>query len=499
MSDETKDTLLIDDEFMPRISVNEAEELKPIQKQFIDSYIKNKDRMTVAEWLPMKIKSYLPEKSKAEIQSMSDEIISTLKVNEEKKVSLQRAVENGRSKESWFASEAQKATSHLSTQKAAQYLHDLDEALHSANQSLHNTILTEAGVVNLNPHLDGFIAEQYHAQAFNLNAEATGSQYRAKVLEPNGKGYAKNSVDIEIVDASGKVVKRYQSKYCKDADATANAFENGDYRGQQKLVPEEQSASIHKKNTAVLEAPDGTTSNPLSKQTVKDLQKEAQTGNWNDLNWNSYKAKDLALGIGKQAGQSALMGVAVGVGFNVAEKVWNGEQIDGEEVVEAALISGADFGIKAAAAGAIKVGAEKGLIAVIPKGTPAGTIANIVYVAVENVKVIGKMASGELTVKEGLEKMEQTTVATVAGITASAKGAAIGATIGTVFGPVGAAVGGFVGGVVGYAAGSKVGEAVVKGVQKIRAKTKEVIKSVGSAAKSAVSSVLSGVKSLFSW
>lgn len=39
--------------------------------------------------------------------------------------------------------------------------------------------------------LDGFIAEQYHAQTFNLNAEATGSQYRAKVLEPNGNGYAK--------------------------------------------------------------------------------------------------------------------------------------------------------------------------------------------------------------------------------------------------------------------------------------------------------------------
>ena len=44
----------------------------------------------------------------------------------------------------------------------------------------------------------------------------------------------------------------------------------------------------------------------------------------------------------------------------------------------------------------------------IPKGTPAGTIANIAHVAVENVKIAGKMATGELTVKEGLEKMEQT-------------------------------------------------------------------------------------------
>ena len=128
----------------------------------------------------------------------------------------------------------------------------------------------------------------------------------------------------------------------------------------------------------------------------------------------------------KQAGQAALMGAAVGVGFDIAQKVWNGEDIKGEELVETAIVSGADFGIKAAAAGALKVGVEKGVIAAIPKGTPAGTLANIAYVAVENAKIVSKMATGDLTVKEGLEKMEQTTVATVAGIAASTKGAANG-------------------------------------------------------------------------
>lgn len=496
MLDETKNNLIIDDEFIPIINVDEAEELKPIQKQFIDSYIKNRDNMPIDEWLTLELESYLPEKSKSEILSISDEIILTLKVNEEKKISLQKSIENGRSKESWFASEAQKATSHLSNQEAAKYLHNLDEAIFSANQSLQNTILTEASVVNLNPNLDGFIAEQYHAQTFNLNAEATGSQYRAKVLEPNGKGYTKNSVDIEIVDANGKVVKRYQSKYCKDADATTKAFENGDYRGQQKLVPEEQSASIQKKNTTVLEAPDGTTSNPLSKQKAKDLQEEAQSGNWNDLNWNNYKTKDLALGIGKQAGQAALMGAVVGVGFNIADKVWNGEEIDSEEVIETALASGADFGVKTATAGALKVGAEKGYIHSIPKGTPAAAIANIAHVAVENVKVIGKIASGKLTVKEGLEKMEETTVSTIAGISASTKGVAIGAAIGTVFGPVGTTIGGVVGGGIGYMAGSTVGKTITKGVQKIREKRNNILKFVSSTTKSIKSSVKNRMKSL---
>jgi hypothetical protein len=358
----------------------------------------------------------------------------------------------------------------------------------------------------MNPHLDGFIAEQYHAQTFNMNAEATGSPYRAKVLESNGNGYAKNSVDIVIVDGNGKVVKRYQSKYCKDANATAQAFENGDYRGQQKLVPEGQETAIEKKCTTVIEAPDGTKSNPLSKSRAEQMRDEAQSGNWNELNWNEYKTKDLAVGIGKQAGYAALQGAAIGIGFDVAQKLWNGEEIKGEEIVETAIVSGADFGVKAAAAGALKVGVEKNIIKVIPKGTPASTIANIAHVAIEDIKIVGKMVTGELSFKEGVDKIEQTTVATAAGLAAMGKGAAIGTSLGTIFGPVGAAVGGFIGGTVGYMAGSKFGETVVKGVQKFREKTKEVIKTIGNGIKSTAENAWEGIKkfgrglkSLFCW
>lgn len=497
MEKENDDILLLDEEFAPILVEEECEAVKPIIKEFVECYVKNKDK-PVEEWLSQKMQEQLPDRKPEEVQTMVREIVETIEVNEAKQASLTKAIENGRSKESWFASEAQKATSAMSAQEAAKYLTGLDHAMQEANESLYRTITTQAGAVSRNPRLDGFIAEQYHAQTFNLNAEATGSQYRAKVLEPNGNGYAKNSVDIVIVDGNGKVVRRYQSKYCKDANATAQAFEHGDYRGQQKLVPEGQQADIQKKSTTVIEAPDGTTSNPLSKSTAEQMRDEAQSGNWNELNWNEYKTKDLAIGIGKQAGYAALQGAAIGVGFDVAEKLWNGEEIKGEEVVEKALVSGADFGVKAAAAGAIKVGVEKEVIKVIPKGTPAGTIANIAYVAVEDAKVVDKMMTGELSVKEGIEKIEQTTVATAAGLVTMGKGTAIGAAIGTVFGPVGTAIGGFVGGTVGYMAGSKVGETIVKGAQKIRDGAVKVAKTVFSGVKSAVRTVASGVKNFCS-
>lgn len=494
MKEENEFDLLLDEEDRPILVEEECKNVKPIIEEFVRSYAENQGK-TVEYWLVPKMQEQLPEKSREEIETMVEDIVTAIKVSEEKKDSLNKAITNGRSKESWFASEVKNATSAMSTQEAAKYLASLDKAVNQANQALHKTITTQAGNVSQNPSLDGFIAEQYHAQTFNMNAEASGSQYRAKVLEPDGNGYAKNSVDIVIVDGEGKVVRRYQSKYCKDAKATEKAFEHGDYRGQQKLIPKDQENGISKKSTSVLEAPDGTTSNPLTKSDAEKMRDEAQSGNWNDLNWNEYTTKDLAIGIGKQTGYAALQGAAIGVGFDVAQKVWNGEEIEADEVVETALTSGADAGVKAATAGALKVGAEKGIIKVIPKGTPASTIANIACVAVENVKVLGKVATGELTVREGVEKMAETTVSTTAGLI----GAKIGTSIGTVLGPVGNAVGGFIGGTVGYMAGSKVGQTIVKGAKKGRDVAVETVKTVASGIKEAASTVVDGVKSGVSW
>lgn len=470
---ENREILYIDEEYKTP-SKEEFNEFRNLLKEFETCYAENQDK-PVADWLALKMQEQLPEKSSAEIQKMTTEIISTLKIAEKNKNSLEKSISNGRSKESWFASKAQEAVSAMSTRESVKYLEGLDSALEEANQALHRTITTKTGNISQNPSLDGFIAEQYHVQTFNMNAEASGSQYRAKVLEPDGTGYGKNSVDIVIEDGDGKVVKRYQSKYCKDAKATEKAFEKGDYRGQQKLVPEGQQEEISKKSTDVLTAPDGTTSNKLSKSRAEQMRDEAQSGNWNDLNWNEYAVKDLAKGIGKQAGYAALQGAVIGSGIEVAQKLYNGEEIEADEVIQKAVESGADFGVKAAAAGALKVGVEKEIIKVIPKGTPASTFANIAHIAIENIKIFGKVATGELSVHEGIEKMEETTISTTAGLIGMAKGTAIGAAVGTVFGPIGSVVGGFVGGSVGYMTGSKAGENLVKGSRKIQKRGKEII------------------------
>lgn len=510
MEQPEKDYLLIDEVYTP-VTEEDLKNLKPIVEDFVDSYEQNQAR-PVEEWLSEKLQAELPERTLEEVQTMAKEIIESVRTFESTKESLSETLATGRSKESWFAEQVKKATSRMSVEQTVQYLQSLDNAVNTANEALTRTIMTQAGQVSHNPSLNGFIAEQEHVQSFNMNATARGSKYRARVLEPNGQGYAKNSVDMVIEDANGRVVRRYQSKYCRDAEATQRAFEHGDYRGQQSLAPEEQVEHMTRKATDHMEAPDGTCSNPLTKERAVQMQEEARSGKWNEKNWNNYKTKDIAVGIGKQAGQAALLGTVIGAGTEVVEKLWKGEKIEEKEVAKKAVEGGADFGIKAAITGAVKAGAEKGVIKCIPKGTPASSIANVVFVGVENAKILYKYGKGEISGSQALEKMEETTVSAAGGMITMGYGAAIGATKGAAWGAalgsvvpgvgnaigatVGAAVGSFVGGSVAYMAGSAAGKAVVEARRKVTSVAKKAVSSVAQAAKSTVSTVTRTVASV---
>ena len=473
-------------------SAEECEMIKPIITDFVDSYSAHPD-MPVRDWLFGKMKKELPDRNDQEVGSMTDEIIETLNLAEEKHKSLESAVTNGMQKESWFADEVKKATSALSVQDTVKFMNELGSAIDNANGAMINTITTNAGTISMNPSLDGYIAEQFHAQTFNLNSIASKNSVYAEVLQPEGT-YNANGVDVVIKD-HGVIKARYQLKYGATAEDTIRYINEGNYRGQQLVVPEEQVEQVQKafpnRKVSASISYDGVSSRSLTKTDAKILQEEAQSGRFKEWNWSEYAYKDIAIGMGKQVAASSLMGAAIGAGMDVATKLYRGEEVKFQDVAKTAIVTGADFGVKSAIAGALKVGAEKGVIKFIAKGTPAGRIANIVFVGVENAKIAYKIATGKISPQEGLAKMEEVTVSTAAGLIAMSKGAALGASLGTFLGPIGTAVGGFVGGTIGYMAGSAVGKKVVEGSRIVREKAKTAIKTIAGKAKSAVGWVAS--------
>lgn len=197
----------------------------------------------------------------------------------------------------------------------------------------------------------------------------------------------------------------------------------------------------------------------------------------------------MAMSIGKNAGVMALQAAAVTTGLNIVGKLFKGEPVDSDELVESAIKTGVDTSVKVVAAGTLQEAVRKEILRFIPKMTPAGVIANIASVGIENAKILAKIASGELSVTKGIDHMGRTTTSMIGGFCGMAKGAAVGANLAfivPVIGPALSVATGFVGGMVGYFGGSKLGDCIysagktVAKVAKGIAKTAwEGIKSVG--------------------
>lgn len=515
---ETEDTRIIDAEYteisvepvtnFSEINEETVKKLHPILQRFMDSYAAKPKDMTDETWLAQKLGEELPEKSSEEIAAMSREIVASVEEFDRNLTSLNKACETGTPKEVWLADKLQNAAVGVNVVDYGNYLQGIDDTLRANNEAMMNVIHRADGNINMNPNLDGFIAEQEVVNSFNREAALKNSPYRAEALQPDGKTYAKNSVDVVIRDTRKSVhniVKRYQLKFGKNAEATAQYLEHGDYRGQQSIVPKGQKQGVRenvspaKQVNDYIESPDGVRSKPLSKEQAKRHQERVQEGqNLRQDTWNSYNTRELAINIGKQAAVAGMAGAAMGAGFHLAAKVFQGEEIKASEVVEVALKTGATTGITCAAAGALKVGVEKGLVPVLAKGTPIGVLTTIVSIGIENVKIMKKFVDGEIGGIKAIDLMARTTTAVVGGIAAAAEGAAIGAAALSFIPIAGTLVGGIIGGTIGYMAGSKVGNAIYSGVKKIAGVAKTAVKAAWSGVKSVASTAWSGVKSVAS-
>ena len=464
---------------------------------FVTSWERHKHEKPPAVWLADEFRRY-PDiwTGEEEIVSTANEVVAGVEQANADKASLHAHLDAGKSKASWLARKIEQGAAAAGAANVGAYAAGIDKALKTANGQMLKTISTGSGAFNMNPNLDGFIAEQHHADTFNLDAAAKGSPLRAEVLGSQGK----NSVDIAIKDGDGNIVRRYQAKYGQDAEATRDLFGKGDYRGQRKLVPSDQEGDIPK-SAAVIEA-DGVRSKPLTKDEAKRLQEQAQQEQEiRQYEWNDVNRIEIAKSIGKQA----LVGAALTCGFQGARilgrRVWNflrGKENppaseDLRDFFESSVKSAGHVGVQTAVSGAVVVAAKNGWINSL-KHTLVGRIVGIVHVGMENAKVLFKLAKGELNGEEALDAMGTCTASDVGGLVGAGESAAVGFTFG---GPVGAVVCGVVGGI----AGNKIGEAVYEGGKAIVKTAAKIVKGVFEGAMETVKSVGRVLNPLnwFSW
>ena len=454
------------------LTEQEAKELRPIYHDFVKAFRENMDKPD-SGWVEKLLEKYLPSTPKEDIRRMTKEITETIHKND--------VARKGSDK-------LEKMDSAVNAIQKSGYLKEIDRTLEKANDKLLDTVMRKNLDVNRNPNLDGFLAERYHVETFNVNAAVKKSPWRARVVEPIG-AYGKNSVDVVIFNSdTKKIARRYQFKYGADAKATEQMLNNGNYKFQRFLAPKGQSQEISSKAVEVLESPDGKVqSTALSKTDAKKLQENAQKLDAvkNDLTFEKDVAvKDLAPVLGKQGVQSFLVGGIYGAGKETLSQWKQGETLDVKKIGKSSLEGGGDFAAKQTLASFLKVGSEKGIVKAIPKGTSMETITNISCVAIEDAKIAVKVGKGELTAAEGAGQAVETAASTGVGVLAAGKGAVIGGKIGTAGGAViasfaagpeasvvgakvGAVVGEVVGSSIGYLVGSGAAESFVKGAKEI--------------------------------
>lgn len=523
-------------------------------KKYLKSYSKYKEKLSLQEWLLMMYREDFPKMEESKLLEMAETTVKNTEKNYKILEELKKDTAIGLDSSDYFAAEISEdeefkkiedkntflkklnedliqeginniyETAFLEEEKTenkeksksfetagkvlgqkavSDYFLKIDKTIETANEKMWGVVHNLDGSINMNPNLDGFIAEQYHANTFNLNAAVKNTKdIMAEALVPDGKAYGKNSVDIVVKETrNGKeyIIKKYQAKFGADAETTAGYFYDKDgyrYKFQQKLTPKEQAEDIQ--NAVDTISYKNVESHGLTKEEAKNFQSGIQNGNEKsaDIGYENVETINMLKSTGKMAVRNAVLAGVASAGFNIGKKIITGEEIETEEVVAEAVKTGGNIGVSTAVSGALATAAKKG----ITKGVLANNnvISAIAFSTVECVSSLYKMGTGEYSFKEGMDSIGENLTAgyisaksfiigSQLGIVAAAKFATLA---GMMAAPAAAVtVSGVVGGTLLAMAGNSIAETVYNG-------TKAVVKETVKAAKTVVSARYETVKTV---
>lgn len=179
-----------------------------------------------------------------------------------------------------------------------------------------------------------------------------------------------------------------------------------------------------------------------------------------------------------QLGYSVFQGIGIGIGIEILSKLWRKDKMRFFEIIKKAAFLGIDFGVKTLGVYLLKNIVESGYIAFIPSTTELGTISNLSYIIIENIKILGTAILGELKRNRCFKTMEMTTLEIILGIIISEKGISTGYHIGKKFGYVLSGTFGFLGGTIGYIIGFKTAEILLNIIDSICMQEKKIRTSI---------------------
>lgn len=367
----------------------------------------------------------------------------------------------------------------LGSDLSSQYGHTYFEKVNTAISELQNSINTHTYRGQDIAHFKGYVAEEWHAGTFNINAAAAGSADRASTLNSN----ALDSVDI-LLQSGGQYSAKVYADGAKSGIAQARVSPDtgrASYEGQWRLVASDHldDARVAVNRQALRNAEirpniseayketseklvdrirneEGITSKPETQKTYEQIAQDGKEGKFDPDNYG-LNAKSVITSdyIFKQAVKAGYTAAAVTVAIQLAPEIYKAidylirtGEIDFAHIKKMGikgLTSGAEGFLRGSVSCALLILCRKGVLGEALKAVDPTSLGTVVAIVLETIKNSILVAAGKMSPKE-------MGAAFVDSVVISA-GYVLGAKIG---GIIGQALG-FQLPVVGYLVGSLIG------------------------------------------
>ena len=187
------------------------EVLKPVLKDFLQSYVEKDDSVSDKEWLKQKLTEKAVSMTQEALEKYTQELVGGVQSYSATLDSLNADTAQGKTAEAWLEEKVQESGKALPVDEVA----GIDSSLKGSNVRLLRELKAEEGRVNKVTAAEDIIAEQLCIDDFNNAAAEKGSRYEAAIdTSADGSIYGRNLFDIVIKDKfTGKKLENYQVKY----------------------------------------------------------------------------------------------------------------------------------------------------------------------------------------------------------------------------------------------------------------------------------------------
>ena len=211
--------------------------------------------------------------------------------------------------------------------------------------------------------------------------------------------FSTNMKSIEQAAAMGKTKEQWLKKFI-ESDNNMTEQQKGNYINQ-------ANAALGYGNQVMMNAMGNSNEMNITNEVNQLMQQELPTAD--NVQWNRYTIAPVINQLGQQAILSGANGMMI-----PADIPMQGSDILQQNIIEEAIGSNLDEGMKMAATAALKIGAAAGKIPFLPKAMPVSAITNIACVGVESFKNIGGVATGKISPMQAMENIGRASIVAVA-------------------------------------------------------------------------------------